>query len=504
MAAAAPKSAIFSPRWEWLSAIVLCVIVLSLRLVWPGDTQWINDEPLFLAKAAAMRHGGPLSGEGLRGTTGLTYGPMAIWMYAGLMRLSSGLIELVVLRTALFGLFIALGLFWLAAVSRRLRPLGIVTLLLSPYAWLYARHLWDNTWLIPLGTLGIAAYASFQQQQARWKLCLAVLLLTAAALIHPMVAPLIVAVAVHALRFHRSWLRAHFRTLLLLGVVVLVLAKPWLVSLFYQLLAGPPPPSPPSLLPAEPAQPFYTSLIFGLLGGRVLSAQGFVYFLGEPWFASERWGQLLVLFTFLSHILLWAGVLLAARNLHTRRKQHTQSPEGNRPMDIDYHLDWLFLVALLTQWLMLTVLRRNTHPHYYNGAWICYAYFLWKALSTFKSFTWMGRLQSLLGILLAGALAVLTAQLALHLHHDRGNRGLHIGTVLQNQLTVVNELAHYHPDSPLRIEVRNFQLFPHALPILRKLTGTLGDPAGNRTPLCVRYRDPEGPDATIIVVPSCP
>src|SRR5262249_25804309 len=138
------------------------LLVLSgLRLLVPGDTQWINDEPLFLAKAAALRAGTSFESAGLRGALGLTYGPVAVWIYTALLSLSQNLLHVVLLRTALYSVLLVLGLVWLGRLSARLRPIMAPLLLLSPYAWLYSRQIWDNTWLIPLGTIGLAAYVSF-------------------------------------------------------------------------------------------------------------------------------------------------------------------------------------------------------------------------------------------------------------------------------------------------------------------------------------------------------
>ncbi|MBI5508688.1 MAG: hypothetical protein HY903_08035 [Deltaproteobacteria bacterium] len=83
-------------RTEWIVTVLLCGAITGARCVWPGDTQWINDEPLLLAKAAAMNATGTLATEGLRGTVGVTYGPGAVWIYAGLLRLTCDLVDLVV------------------------------------------------------------------------------------------------------------------------------------------------------------------------------------------------------------------------------------------------------------------------------------------------------------------------------------------------------------------------------------------------------------------------
>ena len=68
----------------------------------PGDNQWINDEPLFLTNAAAMNAGQSSIGSGLLGTVGLTYGPVAVWIFAALLRISSDLMHVVIMRTVLW------------------------------------------------------------------------------------------------------------------------------------------------------------------------------------------------------------------------------------------------------------------------------------------------------------------------------------------------------------------------------------------------------------------
>ncbi len=160
-------------------------------------------------------------------------------------------------------------------------------------------------------------------------------------------------------------------------------------------------------------------------------------------------------------------------------------PSDSRTPDSDFHLGLLCLVALAVQWLMQGLMQRHTHPHYYNGMWIGYAYFLWTALDGIR----LRSVQACLGAALAFALLLLTAKMVLQIHRDGGNRGIHFGATLQNQLEIVHRLAAFHPDSPLRIEVKNFLMFPHALSILRKLTGTTGDPAGPQMPLRIHYRD---------------
>ena len=114
------------PLWsdrQWWLAVALCLVTSLLRLVWPGDTGWINDEPLFLNKAAAMNSGSLAAAlsqrAGLHGTVGLTYGPVAVWIFALLLRLSSDLIVVAALRTLLWSALTCTALLWLGRLVPR-------------------------------------------------------------------------------------------------------------------------------------------------------------------------------------------------------------------------------------------------------------------------------------------------------------------------------------------------------------------------------------------------
>jgi hypothetical protein len=168
----------------------------------------------------------------------------------------------------------------------------------------------------------------------------------------------------------------------------------------------------------------------------------------------------------------------------------------------DDHLAWICLTALFIQWLMQGVLRRSLHPHYYHGTWICYAYFLWSALSTSLGRLWTRRARALSAVAIAASLALFTTQMVWGLHQNGGTRGIHFGATLSNQLAVAKTLSHYAPDAPLCIEVENLLMFPHALPILRALTHNTGTPDGPQTPLRIRYRDAGSESGWLAVTPD--
>ncbi len=485
-------------RGEWWAFIVILGVIFGFRQLWPGDTQWIHDEARFLARAAEMVHGGGISGEGFRGSVGLTYGPVAIWIFAGLMRLSDDLVTIAALRTALFDLLLAVGLIWLTASSRRLRPLAALILLLSPYAWLYARQIWDNTWLIPLGTLALAAHVSFDRSPARYKAWVTGLALVLALFIHPMCMPLVAAIGLHSFSKHRQWWRDHPYTAAAMAAAALLIALPWLIASF-NLLTGHAAPvaavPPPALLPPkDPPEIWGACLIFGLFGGRVFSACGLEYFLEPGWANDSPLLRATVLVSVLVYILVWVGVVKSVLRVRAAGGLRAAGELGS-----DHTLDVVCLCAFAIQWLFLAVLGRHTHPHYYNGLWICYGYFLWSAVSEPLSKPSFTRLFRGASFALAGVLAFTTFSVAARLHRLGGTRGIHFGATLYNQIDVAHVLGRSSPDAQLTVGISNWLMFPHALTVLRQLTNTPGTPGGSKDPLLVHYRDADPKSGWIAV-----
>jgi len=66
----------------------------------------------------------------------------------------------VALRAAFFAMVVGGSLLW---ISRRLglSPWGALPLVITPYYWIYCRQLWDNTFLLPICALTLAAYLEF-------------------------------------------------------------------------------------------------------------------------------------------------------------------------------------------------------------------------------------------------------------------------------------------------------------------------------------------------------
>ena len=57
----------------------------------------------------------------------------------------------------------------------------------------------------------------------------------------------------------------------------------------------------------------------------------------------------------------------------------------------------------------------------------------------------------------------------LFIHQNGGNRGIHYGATLRNQIRVVNKILKYGPESKIEIYVKNMNYFPHAYYTLLKI-----------------------------------
>src|SRR5579872_2799439 len=125
--------------------LVLMVLLTALR---PGDSIWVNDEPLMMEMAIqnnrtpshlyGIRLPFTPSQFGLQGTRGMRYGPPPVWLDQILLTFTHNLLVMVSLRAILFSSIIALALDSLAQ-TLGLKPWFAVVTLLSPFIYLYSR-----------------------------------------------------------------------------------------------------------------------------------------------------------------------------------------------------------------------------------------------------------------------------------------------------------------------------------------------------------------------------
>ena len=144
------------------------------------------------ARTMALR----LASRGVLGTYGFYYGPAPTWVYQLLVATTRDLVVVSALHILLMSAVTAGALWWLS------RSLGLwvwfATLpLLSPYYWFYARVLWDNPFLLPLGALALAGYAAHLESGSPLGLRVSFAALMTAPLVHLMSLSLVVPLGAH-------------------------------------------------------------------------------------------------------------------------------------------------------------------------------------------------------------------------------------------------------------------------------------------------------------------
>lgn len=462
-------------------SLTAAVTVLSLTclipLVWPGDVPFINDEPQLIASAVRANAAGQLATMGLLGTYGFTYGPAPTWVYQALMALSHDLVLVAALHALLMTGVTALALWWLAR-SLRLWIWFAPVPLLSPYFWLYARVLWDNTFLLPLGALALAGYAAHLEWRSSAGLRIAVASMLLIPLVHLMGLALIVPLGAHMLLARWRSLWAHKASIIAIAGAVL-----WLAFPYWQYLASPRPRTPG-------ADGVIDGWLFPLTGGRLLSADGLAYFYGHGPVSSRLFATASAVSS-LAYLLVWCGFalgLVLVVRAAIRRTWTTRT-----------HLAAVAIGAILCQSAIDGISGRFQHPHYHNGTWIAFVLLAWMAIDLAAARRGAVRWSAVAcTAALSSALAAAVAGLAVGLHRSGGTREVY-GPTLANQQAIARRLADFAPASDVRVEVSMWERFPHTPAILRELRRSrrLDLP---RRDFVVRYADADPASGVIELV----
>lgn len=426
------------------------VIAAGLALLWPGDVPFINDEPQLVANAVAASAGGRLAPMGLQGTFGFAYGPLPTWIYQGLLAVSHDLVVVAALHAALMVAVTGGALWWLGR-TLGLWPAFVAVPLLSPYFWFYARAVWDNTFMLPLGALAVAGYAAFLTTRSPTGLRVTLAALVALPLVHLMSLSLVVPVALHLMTVHRRALWAHK------GSVIAVAALAgWMAWPYLQYLAGPHPSSPPAVTVVD-------GWLFPLLGARLLGTRGLSYFFGpEPVTGAPfTWGTPVSL---AAYGLAWFGIGVAIAACIRAARSRDWPPRA--------HLAGLAVSALALQAIIHGASAKFEHPHYQNGTWIATVLLAWFAVD------WLvrrGTVTRALALVAVGALTLVNVgvvcTLAVSLHYSQGTREVY-GPTLANQQQVARALAGYAAGSEIDNRVIQWDRYPHTLATLRALQTT--------------------------------
>jgi hypothetical protein len=433
-------------------ALVALVLAACVSLVWPGDVPFINDEPLLIGNAVTATLEGRVASMGLQGTFGFAYGPFPTWIYQLLTGLSHDLVIVAAAHALLLSAATAAAL-WYLARALGLWPWFAAVPLLSPYYWFYARALWDNPFLIPLGAIVLAGYASYLAAQSSPGLRVAVAGLVAIPLVHLMGLALVVPLGAHMLLVHRRALWAHKWSLLAIVSIAL-----WLGWAYWMYLVGPAPAVPPAVRVPE-------GFLFPLLGGRLLSARELAYFYG-PGPVSDGLFETAATVSSLALVFVWCGIAVALWHVARALRTRSWTPRA--------HLAAIALAALVAQSIINGLSAKYEHPHYHLGLWPVFALLAWYAVdamaragSRTRRVAWVAT-----GLLAAVNLAAVGG-LAIRLHRTHGTREVY-GPTLANQQQVARALARFAPDSEVRNHVIMWEKFPHTLDLLRRLNPSSG------------------------------
>jgi hypothetical protein len=439
------------------AALATLAAACVIPLVWTGDISFINDEPMLVINAVRANVAGRLAETGLLGTFGVTYGPFPTWVYQALTAISHDLVVVALLHAAVMSAATAGALWWLSG-SLRLWPWFAAVPLLSPYFWFYARVLWDNPFLIPLGALAVAGYAANLTTDSAWGLRVALAAMMAILLVHLMGVALVVPLALHMVT-----VRGRALWSLRISVAVIVLGGAALAWPYWRSLTA---QSAPSL-----AVPSIDGLLLPLFGARLLSARQLEYLFGAGPVSGAGLNVAAAL-SFLVYLLTWGGMALAAWRLAEAirsRRSYVHAPLSRGDWTARTHIAAILLGSLACQSVIDAFSGKFEHPHYYNGTWIAFTLLAWFAVDFIVEQRPAIRRSAVAATgLLAGVLLVAVATIAVRLHISSGTRAVY-GPTISNQQRVARTLARYAPDSRVVAQVDLYVRYPHTLAILREL-----------------------------------
>ncbi|MGD0766996.1 MAG: hypothetical protein ABSB42_02105 [Tepidisphaeraceae bacterium] len=470
-------------------AIALAAIVAGTTF-WPGDGPWIYDEPLIM-EMAIRQNAAPCfvwrirlpftpAAYGLLGTRGARYGPLAVWIDQIFLGFTRDPVLMLAIRAGGAAAINAVALAWLCRTLRFSSWLGVCAML-SPWLWLYARQLWDNSLCIPLSAMMLAAYADFLLTRRAWPLRLAVLSGGLLLLVHFMAIPLVAAIAAHLafVEFRSLW-RFNW-SIGAIMTALLAVSWPYWSFLLHNYAPN---------VPGGTSQ--WLGWFYPLLGAHHLSTAGLQNVLGDGWRHGEpgilRAAQWI---TMLAYPAAWAGMILAIPRVW---RVIRRCPKASA-IDHVFTVAW---VAVIFQCALYGPLHAYDGPHYFNAAWIEFAAFAFLPADSVRK--WIGSTVWLRGILglYAAALLVSLATIAGTIHQNGGMRSQNYGTALGDQIAAVREMQRYSDDSPRQTEIPEWTEHPRTPAVLEELMPAPAAPRPKRS-LVIRYRDAFPGDARITV-----
>ena len=435
------------PSWSALAIMV----VVALAMFRPGDAPFINDEPMLLRSAYFYNHEAvrafgitlpfSLAPRGLAGTHCVFYGPAPTWLYQILLLITRNPIGLVLIHAALFTGLSAIALWWLTR-TMKMSPWFAVITLLSPWCWYYARVLWDNSLCMPIGALALAGYADFAVSHRGGSLCFTVACLAILPLVHFMALPLVGAIALSLVLFHRTELIRFGRSV----VIILLIAGSLSAGYWGHITAEKVPGDSTSL-----------GWLFPFLGAHHWTAS-IEALAGADWLDHTPLPTLLHITTtslLLMYPLAWFGITLAAENAW-RVFSRNESPA------VVAQVSTLAIIALLLEIVVDGTQHVWGYAHYHNGNWIVNVVFVWLAVDWLSRRMTSGFVNRIAIPAYALANLIVIFCFMAQIAHNGGVRNRTWGTAISDQLAAINLIQQYDPASAITMNYSQWREFPHA------------------------------------------
>jgi hypothetical protein len=418
-------------------------------VLWIGDVSWLQDEPRLLAKAYHANAHGVLENCGLNGNFGVPYGPLPTQIYQLLLLITHDPLTFAAIRAGLCAGATAIGLIWLAR-SLRLNPWFATAIVLAPYVWNFNRIMWDASFAIPIGSVGLAVYASFLRTSSGRSLLLAVACMTALVFIHPQDLPLVLPVVGHLLWRRRPALARHYIGIaVILGVALALNAgyfKRFRDAFVWQAKHG-------VLTGGYPGtQSRLTSMLTPLRGGAILSGYRFAE-LDSRLAEHPRLVRAAQIGSTVVYPLIWAGIIVCGITLLRpgRSDRARQAIAG------------ILLAGLGVQIGLYGMMRMPPEPQYFFGTFILHALLAWMAVDA------LGRIRlGWLAIALYGLSVAYITIASTHYIHRVGYARNTFRPSLKNQVEVARALNRY-ADEKVMTDVVLYQSHPQAIRSLRLL-----------------------------------
>ncbi len=476
------------------AAIFTLTAAIVPAVIRPGDVPWTNDEPTLIIHAAQANRGMWIVNRGLTGSLGLSYGPLPTQIYQVLLLLTHDPCKLVALRGALCAGVTGLSLLWLAW-TLRLSPWFAAAVCLAPNVYLFHRILWDATFIVPLGALSFAAYASFLRSGSRRSLLLMLGAACSLPLIHPQTLPLSAALIGHLLWRHGRTVWKHRAAVLAVIIGIAALNAGYLrYAIVTVLTHGSELVRTGQGTKISPFRAAFTPL----LGGEVLCGDPFAGGDSRLGSCQSFIGTARLLARGI-HAMVWMGIAVTALRVirsagRPRRPRAFPPPAvlwgmGKDPaaaVACDGPRDELLriaLVALLLQMALYAAIRVPPMVSYYFGPFPITVLFAWTGIEAFGRLRLRGALVAVFGL----CVGTLTCAGAWQVHRFGWPRGS-MSPTLANQVEVARALNAYS-DTWALTNVGTYQEYSHALSTLRYLLPP--PPGAHQTHsgrLLIRYR----------------